>query len=201
MTRLKICGIRTVSDLEVCRRADYLGFVVLSDSPNCLDLETAAGLMSSCDRPTVAVTTETDAEVLRSIVHDLRPDILQLHSPMYPEVLEATGDLGVPVWGMMTVHGGTAVRSLEGIKALVLDSPGPRAGGSGTTHNWSVSRDIRERVDPFPVVLAGGIGPHNAADAIRKVEPFAVDVSSGVRGIGGKDPVKVTELIEIVKGD
>jgi phosphoribosylanthranilate isomerase len=149
----------------------------------------------------VAVTTEARPERLRALVRVLDPDVLQLHTPQYPEALRAAGDLGVPVWGMMSIGPGTVgPPSLEGIEALVLDSPGPRAGGNGRPHDWARSREVREALAPFPVVLAGGLGPENAALAIRTVRPYALDVSSGVSGEGGKDPEKVRELIAVMRG-
>jgi phosphoribosylanthranilate isomerase len=203
MTRLKICGMRTRADLESCRGADYLGFVVLTDSPRCLDLTAAADLMSSCDNLRVAVTTEARPPMISALVRALEPDVLQLHSPLDRGLLESVGDLGVPMWGMVTVRPGMKVDvgALASIRALVLDSPGPRAGGSGRVHDWSVSRSIRDQVYPLPVVLAGGIGPTNAREAIGTVAPFALDVSSGVEGKGRKDPLLVKELIETVKGE
>jgi len=201
MTRLKVCGMRSLEDLERCHAADYLGFVVMADSPNELGMREAAALMSSCGPRRVAVTTEARPERLRALVRALDPDVLQLHTPQYPEALRAAGDLGVPVWGMMAIGPGTVgPPSLEGIEALVLDSPGPRAGGNGRPHDWARSGEVREALAPFPVVLAGGLGPENAALAIRTVRPYALDVSSGVSGEGGKDPEKVRELIAAMRG-
>ena len=64
MTKLKLCGIRTIADLEVCRNADYLGFVVLSDSPRNLEVRRAKELMSVCEGKRVAVTTERREDAL-----------------------------------------------------------------------------------------------------------------------------------------
>lgn len=203
MTLLKICGLRGLRDLEACRGADYLGFVVRSDSPRCLPLERAAELMSVCDGTRVAVTTETRMEALRVIVRTLEPDVLQLHSPLDPGLLKEASELGVPVWGMLTVRPGVKVDAGEAglLEALVLDSPGPRAGGNGRAHDWSLSRRLREEIVPLPVVLAGGIGPQNAREAVETVSPYALDVSSGVERAGGKDPLMVSELIRALKGE
>ena len=203
MTRLKICGMRRPEDLEACRGADYLGFVVLADSPRCLDLRAAKELMSVCDGRRVVVTTETRPDLLEHMVGMLEPDVLQLHVPLEPALLRSTAGLGVPVWGMMPVRPGAVpdAGSLAMVQALVLDSPGPRAGGNGLAHDWTLSRRLRERISPLPAVLAGGIGPGNARQAMEMVQPFALDVSSGVERGGGKDRFMVKTLIEAVKGE
>jgi len=203
MTAVKICGLRRSADLESCRDADYLGFVVLTDSPRSLDLGTASDLMSICGNLRVAVTTETRRRELEGVVRRLDPDALQLHSPLDRNVLESVKDLGVPVWGVLSVRPGASldIEVLDRIQALVLDSPGKKPGGNGQVHDWSVSRALRDEAAPLPVLLAGGITPKNAAEAVRVVAPYALDVSSGVEGVAGKDPDKVRELIKIAKGE
>ena len=201
MTAVKICGMRSARDLESCRRADLLGFVVSARSPRNLDLNVARTLMSSCDNLRAVVTTETDRTALKGLVSFLEPDVLQLHVPLDEGLLEFASGLGTKVWGMMPVASGAVIRRrlLEHCNALVLDTPGERAGGNGKVHDWSVSRELRDSVHPFPVVLAGGLRPENVADAIRNVTPYAVDVSSGVESGMVKDPEKVSRFIEAVK--
>ena len=81
----------------------------------------------------------------------------------------------------------------QGPRAILLDTGNPTAslkelGGTGRTHDWAVSRRIRETV-PVPIFLAGGLRPDNVAEAVRVVQPFAVDVCSGLRSQGALDPV------------
>jgi phosphoribosylanthranilate isomerase len=202
MTDLKICGMRSVDDLEACRGADYLGFVVLTDSPRRLEIDRARELMSVCGGRRVAVTTERRPEVLESMVRTLEPDVLQLHSPLDRGLLSELSDAGVPLWGMLPVRPGMEVdvAALPPLSALVLDSPGPRAGGNGTTHDWSLSRALRDRVAPLPVVLAGGLNERNIKTAVEIVKPSVIDVSSGAEGTGGKDPRKIAMIIEAMRG-
>jgi phosphoribosylanthranilate isomerase len=133
----------------------------------------------------------------------LEPDVLQLHSPLDREVLESVRDLGVHLWGMLPVCPGVKVdrEALTSVQALVLDSPGPRAGGSGQVHDWELSRRLCQEIAPLPAVLAGGLRPENVRQAMSVVRPFAVDVSSGVEGTGGKDPLRVREMLSKVRGD
>ena len=89
------------------------------------------------------------------------------------------------------------------VDGILLDSgnqflPVKELGGTGRTHDWSISRKIRDRVD-VPVFLAGGLNPKNIAQAIKQVQPFAVDVCSGVRTEGKLDEEKLREFMTEVK--
>ena len=80
---------------------------------------------------------------------------------------------------------------------IILDSrTTDRLGGTGLTHDWSISRRIVEEL-PLPVILAGGLTPDNLEAAINAVHPYAVDVNSGVETDQKKDPEKVRKFIEI----
>jgi phosphoribosylanthranilate isomerase len=88
------------------------------------------------------------------------------------------------------------------VSALLLDSGNPslpvkELGGTGRTHDWSISRRIREAV-PVPVFLAGGLTVGNVAEAIREVGPFGIDVCSGVRADGRLDAAKLTDFIHAI---
>lgn len=92
-----------------------------------------------------------------------------------------------------------AVGAAAVVDALLLDSGNPTAavkelGGTGRVHDWEISRRIRERVD-VPVYLAGGLSPDNAADAVRRVRPYALDVCSGVRTEGRLDGDKLERFV------
>jgi len=91
----------------------------------------------------------------------------------------------------------------DGVDALLLDSGDQRLavkllGGTGRTHDWSVSQRIVEAV-PIPVFLAGGLTPENVANAIRTVRPFGVDVCSGLRTGGRLDETKLAAFFRAVE--
>lgn len=91
------------------------------------------------------------------------------------------------------------------VDALLLDSGNPNVavkelGGTGRTHDWSLSRRIREAVS-IPVFLAGGLTPANVREAIQRVAPFGVDVCSGVRTGGRLDPEKVERFVQEAQGE
>jgi phosphoribosylanthranilate isomerase len=88
------------------------------------------------------------------------------------------------------------------VDALLLDSGNPalpvkELGGTGRTHDWSISRRIREAA-PVPVFLAGGLNPANVAEAIRQVEPFGIDLCNGVRTEGALDAAKLSAFFRAV---
>jgi phosphoribosylanthranilate isomerase len=95
-----------------------------------------------------------------------------------------------------------AIRISQSVDAILLDSGNPtlqvkELGGTGRVHNWQLSRKIRENVS-CPVFLAGGLKPDNVRDAIEAVEPYAVDVCSGVRTDGLLDIEKLNKFFEAV---
>jgi phosphoribosylanthranilate isomerase len=87
--------------------------------------------------------------------------------------------------------------------ALLLDSGNPRRaikelGGTGRTHDWSISRRIRESVG-VPVFLAGGLTPDNVAEAVRQVGPYGVDVCSGLRTAGHLDETRIAQFVQSLR--
>ncbi|HJS54065.1 MAG TPA: phosphoribosylanthranilate isomerase [Chitinophagaceae bacterium] len=95
-----------------------------------------------------------------------------------------------------------AVRIAQQVDAILLDSGNPKAGlktlgGTGNVHNWEISREIVKAVD-IPVFLAGGLHADNVRQAIRTVQPFGVDICSGVRTEGKLDPNKLDAFIKAV---
>jgi len=92
-----------------------------------------------------------------------------------------------------------AIRISESVDALLLDSGNPNLkvkelGGTGRVHNWKLSRQIRDN-SKCPVFLAGGLNPNNVRQAIEEVQPFAIDVCSGVRTNGALDRNKLSDFV------
>ena len=89
------------------------------------------------------------------------------------------------------------------VDAILLDSGNPNLekkelGGTGQTHDWDISKRIRESID-VPVFLAGGLNEHNVSRAIRIVEPYGVDICNGVRTKGDLDETKLSAFFEKVR--
>ena len=200
MTKVKICGMMGPEDLEVAKGADYLGFVVMSDSFRSLPVPKAKSLISSCSGKRVVVTSSSDTRTIIWLAEMLEPDAVQVHSLLSaPELGFLAEECPCDVWGLVPIGQGEgmqrALSVCDVLDAMVLDTHDERLGGSGKKHDWEVSRTIREALPSSPVVLAGGLSPSNAAEAIRSVRPYAVDVSSGVEKGRRKDPELIDQFI------
>ena len=204
--RVKICGITRLSDLEAAIRygADALGFVVgTTSSPRNLTISRAKKLMKQIPvfNTKVAVTSSTDLNILRKITDTLRPDALQLHNHNRAIVKTLRNhDLYLPLILATQIDGKSiayAKRVRNYSDAIIADSPSSTGmGGTGCTHDWALTSEIRDEIYPHPLILAGGLNPTNVQSAIRKVRPYAVDVSGGVeKARGVKDHLKMKKFI------
>ena len=209
--RVKICGITTVEDarLAVACGADAVGVLVgqRHPSPDFVSTEEARDILEALP-PFVSgtlVTHEDDPALLAELIAIVRPAAVQIHSEVGPADCAALRSRFDPVRIIKSYHV-TGPESLDYgepwadvVDAFLLDSRNPKTGqvgGTGLTHDWSLSAAIVARYD-LPVVLAGGLTPANVAAAIAQVRPFGVDVNSGVKAARGpgKDPQKVREFI------
>ncbi|MEM1557782.1 MAG: phosphoribosylanthranilate isomerase [Thermoproteota archaeon] len=209
MVRVKICGITRVEDLELAVNAgaDFVGFVVnVPSSPRNLKHDAAARLISAIPTSikSVVVTVSRNLEDLNSVMQ-LGADYIQLHGE--PSLLtrfaeEARGKRVIGAVNARLPNAlDLAVEYSKLFEMVLLDSSTDNGlGGSGKTHDWRLSRIIRDRLQPKPLVLAGGLTPENVATAVNIVKPYAVDVSTGVEARPGvKDPEKVLTFIRRAK--
>ncbi|HYW01101.1 MAG TPA: phosphoribosylanthranilate isomerase [Candidatus Acidoferrum sp.] len=206
MMRVKICGITRSRDVEAAIQygADALGFVVgTPSSPRNLTINRAKKLMKQVPvfNMKVAVTSSMDLKTLRKISDNLRPDALQLHNHNKTIVKNLRNHnphlqliLTAQIEGKSAAY---AKRLSKYSDAIIADSPSNTGmGGTGNTHDWALTSQIRDTIYPHPLILAGGLTPTNVQSAIRKVRPYAVDVSGGVEKTKGvKDHTKMKEFI------
>lgn len=192
MTKVKICGVRTAEDARKCvaSGADAVG-MLLAPSPRRITVEQARAIVKSLPpfvTPVIVMMPSTADEVIAA-VREVNPGAVQLQGDEPPEMLTNIKHAlpGIRIIKAVHVGGGDELekaRAYEGVAdAILLDTVSPNKGGSGLTHDWTVSTEIVSSVKT-PVVLAGGLRSENVADAVRAVRPFAVDVSSGVEGEG-----------------
>jgi len=222
MTRIKICGLMRVEDVRRCVEAGVhaLGFVVEypREVPWNLDRYAARRLMQAVP-PFVSrvMVVGGDAGTVIALTEFLRPDVVQLHGDEPPEetsrIVGGVKPFGVRVIKALRFDVETgrclrpwddpweATRSIEGAgaDALLLDSASRlRPAGTGANIDWRLARSIRERVR-LPVILAGGLDAGNVGRAIAAVDPYGVDVISGVEGpVGDKDPRKIGAFVAAV---
>lgn len=204
-TRVKVCGLTNEDDLEtaVDAGADAVGTIcdVPVDTPREVDRDRAQELVAATPPfvTSVLVTMPTDVSETIDLVETVEPDALQLHGTVEPDALETIRSSVDPTL-LLAVDAddlATAERYDEAVDGFVVDTTDEEgAGGTGETHDWDLTRAAGKRLES-PVILAGGLTPENVADAIETVDPFAVDVASGVEREGGvKDPDAVTAFVE-----
>jgi phosphoribosylanthranilate isomerase len=210
--RVKICGITRKEDLEAAAAAgaDAVGFVVgVSSSSRTLSLAEAEKLIRRVPPfvKTVLVTVPASLEDLVETCEAVNPDAVQIHGENLQDVgavrdkLPAKLLIGAVKAGSPDAVG-TLVEAAKMLDAVLLDSfVQGKHGGTGVVHDWNVSQRVKQLVHPKPLILAGGLNPENVAEAVRTVEPYAVDVSSGVeRQPGVKDYQKMVEFVKNAKG-
>lgn len=204
-TRVKVCGITNEDDLEtaVDAGADAVGTIcdVPVDTPREVDRSRAQELVAATPPfvTAVLVTMPTNAHETIDLAETVDPDALQLHGTVDPDALETIRS-SVDVSLLLAIDADdleTADQYDALVDGFVVDTTDDQgAGGTGETHDWELTREASETLES-PVILAGGLRPANVADAIETVDPFAVDVASGVEREGGvKDPDAVTAFVD-----
>ncbi len=202
MVRVKICGITRTTDAlhAVACGADALGFVFYAQSPRCIDPEQAAKIVTELPPfvTSVGLFVNADAGTVREVVARCRLDAVQYHGDEEPADCAQAPVRAIKALRVRDVESLTHHQRFQ-VSALLLDAWSPDAyGGTGHTFDWGLAADIaRQR----PVILAGGLTPENVAAAVDAVNPYAVDVSSGVEIAPGiKDPHMVAAFIAAAKG-
>ena len=207
MTKVKICGITNSEDLiaSVESGANYVGFIVdiSVESHRQISPEMANELVSKAPAgvTTTMVTILEDLDRTLGLFEQVGADALQIHGSFTLDIIqEVLGSIDGKL--IVSVDPNAIISNqLEGIADAVLcDSQREKgAGGTGETNDWNLVREFREKTN-LPVILAGGLTPRNVSHAIKLVEPFAVDVASGVEGPDGlKDHNAIQEFITNVQ--
>lgn len=207
MPRVKICGLRRERDMRVAAAAgaDAVGFVtdVDIDTPREVSPEWAAALAQSADPfvTTVTVTMPDTVDDAEALLTRTKTDAIQIHGDWDVEMfVELRNRVEAGVIAAVDAADRERMEALEDqVDAIVVDSTTEDgAGGTGETHDWEALSDLAIEFST-PIVLAGGLTPENVAEAIETVEPFAVDVSSGVEiagGEGAKDDEAIREFCQ-----
>jgi phosphoribosylanthranilate isomerase len=212
--RLKVCCIASVAEakLAIQHGAHAIGLVsTMPSGPGVIPDDRIAEIAHSI--PTrVSTFLLTSARRVDDIVEQQRRfevDTLQLCDALPPNHLRELRSLlpGVSIVQVVHVAGKSAIDearvAARAADALLLDSGNPsntvkELGGTGRTHDWSLSRTIRDEVE-IPVWLAGGLTPENVAEAVQTVRPFGVDVCSGLRVDGRLDEHRLVRFIQNLK--
>lgn len=204
MAKIKICGIRRLEDVNYLNmlKPDYAGFI-FAKSKRQVTLEGAKELIGSLDKDikTVGVFLNEDIEKVRYIAEYLKLNVLQFHGGESREYIERFSEF--TVWKTVSID--VSAHNIEDlskineykIDGILLDSSVKGVqGGTGVSFNW----DIIEKINiNKSIILAGGLNPENIQQAVKIVNPYAVDVSSGVEIDGIKNFDKIKEFTEKVR--
>ena len=212
--RVKICCIASVDEarMAIDAGAAAVGLVSAMPSgpgpiPETLIAEIAATIPPGVS--SFLLTCLQDADAIIDQQQRLRTNTIQICDRL-PEGSHAQLRAALPGVALVQVIHVTGPESVDEaiavapyVDAVLLDSGNQslaikELGGTGRTHDWNLSRKIREAID-VPMFLAGGLNPANVAAAIREVQPFGIDVCSGLRTNGDLDPHKLTEFFRVVR--
>ena len=212
--RIKICGIRTPEMAMAAARAgaDAIGLVFAASSPRHVTMDQAAAVAAAVPAfvQSVGLFVTPDMEEIATTVNELGLSMAQLHGEQDLSMIAELHPL--PVLYALHFNADTAAEDLYrvdqmykksgNLAGILLDTPGQQPGGGGKAFDWNALRAVLNRVKiAAPLVLAGGLNAQNVGEAIRIVQPWAVDVSSGVESSRGvKDEGKIREFCDAVRG-
>jgi phosphoribosylanthranilate isomerase len=204
-TNVKICGLTNLEDARFASGAlaDYLGFIFYEDSKRYIEPGQAGAIINWIEGPRcVGVFVNQPMDDVNNIARQTGIDLIQLHgneSPEYADLLEK------PVIKAIHVDEGDTLSDLrekmhpyEGkVEHFLFDTKDvAQWGGTGRSFDWSILEDLSEDYEFF---LSGGINPENVEEACKKVQPFAIDLATGVEisdQPGQKDYDKVEALFD-----
>lgn len=198
---VKICGNTNVEDAldAVEAGADALGFVLIGGSPRAISRKRISEILALLPATvmSVGVVADEDPVFIRDLLRVCPFNTIQFHGNESPEeVLRFKGR--ARIFKAIRVKDESSLAQIpayRGVDAVLLDTYHPRyLGGTGATFDWGLA--VKAKEFGLPVILAGGLTPTNVYGAIRQVQPFGVDVASGVESAPGvKDPQLVRSFI------
>ncbi len=203
--KVKICGITNADDAAaaVAAGADALGFMFYAKSPRCVEAPLVKRIVAGLPPFVlpVGVFVNEEAKKVRDIMDECGLALAQLHGDETAAYCES---LGRPLLKAFRLRGPADLLSLAefkgraGVRGFVVDAFSVAAyGGTGEVADWALAAEVARHA---PVLLAGGLTAANVREAIEKVRPYGVDVSSGVEASPGKkDRAKLQMFIQAAK--
>lgn len=196
-TKIKLCGLMTLEDIAAANELapDYVGFVFAVKSRRCVAPTQAAKMREKLDPQIQSVgvfVNEPAYEVAWLLNHDVI-HIAQLHGMEDEKYIRRLRNLtGRPIWQAIKVRGPADIEWARRSTAdmVLLDS----GAGTGREFDWELARMLER-----PYMLAGGLSPETVGEAIRRLRPYGVDVSSGIETAGVKDPEKMAAFVAAVR--
>ena len=203
--KIKICGITNQIDAlhAINAGVDALGFIFYKKSPRHVSLNVVKSIVAHLPPfvLTVGVFVNEEAKVVRDIVDECGLALAQIHGDETADFCESLGRpvmRGIRLRDRNTFLAMAEYKGRARVRGFILDAFSQDSyGGTGKTADWDLAK---EAAQSFSFFLAGGLTPDNVQEAIEKVKPYGVDVSSGVESSPGKkDPAKVQAFIQAVK--
>ncbi len=202
MTKIKICGIKTLDDAlaAIDLGADLIGFNFYPKSPRYVEVGVCRGIMSkvrNIGRVTcVGVFVNASVSEIHATMDTCGLGLAQLHGDETVAFMESLKEKSFKAFrGIPSDVNGFAQ---DDVPAFLVDASVKGVyGGSGVTADWDGAAELAKK---YPLLLAGGLTPGNIAEAVRKVKPWGVDVASGVESDPGKkDPSKMEAFVQAVR--
>ncbi len=197
LTKVKICGLSRGCDIEYANRLkpDYIGYVFWQRSRRYVTREQAEALTRRLDGAVtpVGVFVDEEAELVSRLANEGTIKVIQLHGHEDEAYLKELRNMtDAPIIKAFKIRGGEDIEKANTFPSdyILLDN----GYGTGQTFDWSFVRGIKR-----PFFLAGGVNADNVRDAIDKLHPYAVDISSGVETDGHKDFDKMRHFINKVR--
>ncbi len=201
MVFVKICGTTNLEDALSATQAgaDALGFILVPTSRRAVARNEAEGILAALPSTvlTVGVVANESPEFIQGLLRVCPFKALQFHGEESPEqVLRFKGEArlikAIRVQGPKDLE---RIPAYRGVDAVLLDTHRPgKLGGTGESFDWKLAEEAK--AFGIPIIVAGGLSPSNVAELIRQVDPYGVDVASGVeQSPGRKDPALVREFI------
>ena len=202
MTKIKICGIKTLKDALAAMEAgaDLIGFNFYPKSPRYVSVGICRDIMSVMRKhghvTYVGVFVNASVEEVYATIETCGLSLAQLHGDETPEMLSALN--GKAFKAFRGIPSDTTGYERNDAPALLVDAAVKGVyGGSGVTADWSAAAELAKK---YPLLLAGGLTPENVADAVGRVKPWGVDVASGVESEPGKkDANKMEAFVNAVR--
>ncbi len=199
MVRIKICGITNIEDAIAAIKygADALGFVFHPKSPRAVTPDRAKTIVSALPPfvTTVGVFVNKEKTGLERIASCVGLNIIQLHGSELPEACNVSRKV-IKAIRIKDLTDLEPLNHYKRVSAFLLDTYSPHAiGGTGRTFNWEIAVEAKKF---GKIILAGGLTPENIEEAIKLVQPYGIDVATGVEGSvkGKKDHKKLRLFIE-----
>jgi len=201
-TKVKICGITNLADAQVAVEAgaDAIGFIFYEKSPRLVTIQQAAEISKQLPPFILRVGVFVNAEeaFILSAISNVGLTLLQFHGDEPPEFCAQFGLMSMKAFRVKDAESLKQIPDYQ-TEAYLLDAFSAAGyGGTGEKFNWDLA--IEAKKFGKPIFISGGLTPKNVAKAIKKIQPFAVDVSSGVeKAPGQKDHAKVRGFIAAAK--